>query len=119
MNSIWAPLFAVASLLVMTTQIPAQQNEHAVLGQGNVSCFSWLNNRKDGDVQASSRTAWILGYVTGSNQYGLKPEGDVSAGKDTDEIMAWIDNYCSQYPNNNLYRASTALVDEFRRKLGR
>ena len=115
MNSNWAPLFV--ALLFLTTQIAAQ--EQAVLGQGNVSCVSWLNDRKDDDAQASSKIAWVLGYVTAFNQYGSKPEGDVSGGKGTEEIMAWIDNYCGQHPSDNLYRASAALVDEFRQKLGR
>jgi hypothetical protein len=115
MNSNWAPLFV--ALLFLTTQIAAQ--EQAVLGQGNVSCGSWLNDRKVDDAQASSKIAWVLGYVTAFNQYGSKPEGDVSGGKGTEEIMAWIDNYCGQHPSDNLYRASAALVDEFRQKLGR
>ena len=115
MNSNWAPLFV--ALLFLTTQIAAQ--EQAVLGQGNVSCGSWLNDRKGDDAQASSKIAWVLGYVTAFNQYGSKPEGDVSGGKGTEEIMAWIDNYCGQHLSDNLYRASAALVDEFRQKLGR
>jgi len=116
MTSNWTSLFVAGSLLFVTTQIAAE--EHAVLGQGNVSCGSWLNDRK-GEDAASSRIAWVLGYVTGFNQYGSKPEGDVSSGKGTEEIMAWIDNYCGRHPGDNLYRASAALVDEFRQKLGR
>ena len=53
----WAPLFAAGCILFLTTQIAAQ--EHAVLGQGNVSCGSWLNDRK-GEDAASSRIAWFL-----------------------------------------------------------
>jgi hypothetical protein len=53
MNSNWAPLFV--ALLFLTTQIAAQ--EQAVLGQGNVSCGSWLNDRKGDDAQASSKIA--------------------------------------------------------------
>jgi len=79
----------------------------------------WLNDRKGDDTDASSRIAWVLGYVTAFNQYGSKPAGDVSGAKGTEEIMAWIDNYCGRHPNDNLYRASAALVDEFRHKLGR
>jgi hypothetical protein len=75
MTSNWTSLFVAGSLLFVTTQIAAE--EHAVLGQGNVSCGSWLNDRK-GEDAASSRIAWVLGYVTGFNQYGSKPEGDVS-----------------------------------------
>ena len=115
MNSNWAPLFV--ALLFLTTQIAAQ--EQAVLGQGNVSCGSWLNDRKGDDAQASSKIAWVLGYVTAFNQYGSKPEGDVSEGKKTEEMMVWIDNYCRDHPADNVHRASAALVDEFRQKTGR
>jgi hypothetical protein len=96
MNSNWAPLFVAGSLLVLTTDIAAQ--EQAVLGQGNVSCGSWLNDRKGDDTDASSRIAWVLGYVTAFNQYESKPAGDVSGAKGTEEIMAWIDNYCGHTP---------------------
>jgi len=111
MNSNWAPLFVASSLLFLTTQIAAQ--EHAVLGQGNVSCGSWLNDRR-GEDAALSRIAWVLGYVTGFNQYGSKPEGDVSGGKATEVLMARIDDHCKRHPLENLYNASAALVDELR-----
>ena len=62
MTSNWTSLFVAGSLLFVTTQIAAE--EHAVLGQGNVSCGSWLNDRR-GEDAASSRIAWVLGYVTG------------------------------------------------------
>src|ERR1700737_1059664 len=54
-----------------------------------------------------------------SNQYGSKPEGDVSEGKNTEEMMVWIDNYCRDHPADNVYRAAAALVDEFKQKTGR
>jgi hypothetical protein len=116
MTSNWTSLFVAGLLLFVTTQIAAE--EHAVLGQGNVSCGSWLNDRK-GEDAVSSRIAWVLGYVTGFNQYGSKPEGDVTGGKGTEEIMTWIDNYCGRHPGDNLYRASAALVDELRQNIGR
>jgi hypothetical protein len=43
MTSNWTSLFVAGLLLFVTTQIAAE--EHAVLGQGNVSCGSWLNDR--------------------------------------------------------------------------
>jgi hypothetical protein len=33
--------------------------------------------------------------------------------------MVWIDNHCKTHPADNLYRASAALVDEFRQRPGR
>ena len=109
-----AALVAVSLLFLLTARIAAQ--EQAVLGQGNVSCSSWLENHRSDDVQGSARTAWVLGYITAFNQYGSKPERDISEGKNTEEMMAWIDNYCRQHPADNVYRASAALVDEFRQK---
>jgi hypothetical protein len=110
-------LLAASLLLFQTLQMAAQ--EQAVLGQGNVLCGVWLENRRGDDIQVAARTAWVLGYITAFNQYGSKPEGDVSGGKDTEELMAWIDNYCRQNPADNVYRASAALVDQFRQRTGR
>jgi hypothetical protein len=62
-----------------------------------------------------ARVAWVLGYITAFNQYGSKPEGDVSVGKSTEQITAAIDDHCKQNP----YIGHHALVDEFRRKIGR
>ena len=117
MNCNLMPFFVACSLLIPPTQLAAQ--EQAVLGQGNVSCNDWLNEGRGNDVQASSRIAWILGYVTGFNQYGSKPVGDVSGGMDTEEIMVWIDGHCDQHPDDNLYKASAAFVEEFRQLRGR
>jgi hypothetical protein len=108
----------VGSLLfVLTARIAAQ--EQAVLGQGNISCSSWLENHRSDDVQGAARIAWILGYITAFNQYGSKPERDVTEGRNTEEITAWIDNYCRRHPADNVYRSSAALVDEFRHKTRR
>jgi len=117
MYSNWALLFAACSLLFPTAPIAAQ--EQAVLGQGNVSCDAWLNDRRENSAQASGRIAWILGYITAFNQYGSKPAGDVSAGMGTDEIMVWIDDHCGRHSDDNIYKASAAFVEEFRQKLGR
>lgn len=107
-----------ASLLVFPANRMAAQ-ELAVLGQGNVSCGTWLEDRSSEGVQMAARIAWVLGYVTAFNQYGSKPEGDVTGGKGTEQIRAWIDNHCMRHPADNVHRASAALVDELRQKIGR
>jgi hypothetical protein len=38
----------------------------------------------------------------------------VSGGKDTEVLMARIDDHCKRHPLDNLYKASAALVDELR-----
>src|SRR5258707_12671407 len=110
-------IFAGSLLFALNARIAAQ--EQAVLGQGNVSCSSWLENHRSDDVQGTGRTASILGYITAFNQYRSKLERDVSEGKNTEEMTGWIDNYCRDHPADNVYRASATLVDEFRQKTGR
>jgi hypothetical protein len=117
MKSHRTAVVAASLLWTLTTQMAAQ--EQAVLGQGNISCSSWLENRSGGDAQVSARIAWILGYVTAFNQYGSKPQGDVSGGKGTEEMAAWIDDHCRRHPTDNVYRASAALVDELKQQSGR
>jgi hypothetical protein len=107
----WA-LFSAAILIGF---LPSQvTSEEAVLGQGNISCGSWIENRRDNNPLAATRTAWVLGFITAFNQYGAKPQRDVSGGKDTEVLMARIDDHCKRHPLDNLYKASAALVDELR-----
>jgi hypothetical protein len=87
-----------------TAQIAA---ERPVLGQGNISCSLWLEGRQIDSPSSASRTAWILGFISAFNQYGLQSQGaDVSEGKNTDELMGWIDNYCRQHQGDDLHTAS-------------
>lgn len=103
-----------AMLLVLTVPVPAQ--ELPVLGQGNLSCKSWVERRAGDALDAATMTAWVLGYITAFNQYVSAPQGDVSGGQETQELTAWIDDYCRQNPTDNFYNASAALVDKFRQK---
>jgi len=88
-----------------------------ILGHGNVSCASWLEGRKRGDVEVAARTAWVLGYITAFNQYAYK-RGDVTVAKETEDIAARIDGYCIQHPAANVYRSAAALVNELKEEAG-
>jgi len=111
MKTRWALLSAAIFFGLLSNQLIAAEG---VLGQGNISCDSWIKSRGDGNPVAATRTAWVLGFVTAFNQYRSKPEGDVSGGKDTEVLMLRIDDHCRLYPLDNLYKASAALVDERR-----
>ncbi len=109
--------FAAIALWLLPAQATA--DEHPVLGQGNISCSSWLEVRQTDNAGAASRIAWVLGFITAFNQYGLASPADVSEGKSTEDLMAWMDNYCRQHQGDNLHRASAAFIDEFRQRTGR
>ena len=117
MKTVLRHLLSVSALFLLAGQ--AAVDEHPVLGQGNISCSSWLEGRQSDDA-GPSRTAWVLGFMTAFNQYGSKSQADdVSEGKSTEELLAWMDNYCRQHQGDNLHRASTAFIDEFQKRTGR
>jgi hypothetical protein len=111
MKTRWALLSSAIFFGFLSNQMIAAEG---VFGQGNISCDSWIKSRGDGNPLAAARTAWVLGFVTAFNQYMPRPEGDVSGGRDTEVLMVRIDDHCRLHPLDNLYNASTALVDELR-----
>jgi hypothetical protein len=98
MKNRWALFSAAFFCGFLSCQVIAAE---AVLGQGNISCGSWIESRGHDNALAAARTAWVLGFITAFNHYRSKPEADVS-------------DHCKRHPLDNLYNASAALVDELR-----
>ena len=103
-------------MLALTAHGVAQQQP--VLGQGNIKCDSWLERRQGNAPEGAAATAWLLGYLTAYNHYQAMPRRDVSGGKSTEELTAWIDGYCRDNPSNDLYQASIALVQALLKTAG-
>jgi hypothetical protein len=108
---------AALGCLLLTFGGQTTARGQAVLGQGNVSCQTWTSEPQN--AEAAARIAWVLGYLTGYSQYGAKPQADISSGSSTQQIEAEIHAHCARYPGDNLYSASAALIEEFRRKRAR
>ena len=68
----WAFFSATVFFVFLSNQLIAAE---AVLGQGNISCSSWIESRGDDNRLAATRTAWVLGFVTAFNQYDPSPRG--------------------------------------------
>jgi hypothetical protein len=118
MESYRLPFCAVIALWLLTVQVIGA--ERPVLGQGMISCSLWLEGRQTDSPSAASRTAWALGFMSAFNQYGLTSErADVSEGKSSEELMAWIDNYCRQHQGDHLHMALQAFIDDFRQRIQR
>jgi len=112
--------FFFAVIVLWLLPIQAIAAERPVLGQGNISCSLWLEGRQTDSPSSASRTGWILGFMSAFNQYGLQSQGtDVSEGKNTDELMGWVDNYCRQHQGDDLHTASEAFIDDFRQRTRR
>jgi hypothetical protein len=116
MESYRLPFCAVVALWLLTVQVIADQRP--VLGQGNISCSLWLEGRRTDSPNAASRTGWVLGFMSAFNQFGTTSERtDVSEGKSSEELMAWIDNYCRRHQGDHLHMALQAFIDDFRQRI--
>src|SRR5438132_37661 len=58
MKTRWALLSAAIFFGFLSNQMIAAEG---VLGQGNISCDSWIKSRGDGNPVVAARTAWVLG----------------------------------------------------------
>jgi hypothetical protein len=112
-------IYVIVVLLPWLMSNAVSADEHPVLGQGNVTCGAWLEGRQDGNLNATNRTAWVLGYLTAYNEFGPKEHADVSDAKSTDELTGWIDGYCQQHRDVSLHKASAAFIETFAQTAGR
>ncbi len=75
--------------------------------QPNQACSAWLEGWSD-PAKHEGQLEWILGFVTGSN---YRSEGQAQL-KDADEVEIFIEHYCRNNPEHQLFMAAAALVQE-------
>ncbi len=75
--------------------------------QPNLACTAWLEGWAD-PAKHEGQLEWILGFVTGSN---YRSEGQ-GRPENADEVEIFIEHYCRNYPEHQLFMAAAALVQE-------
>ena len=98
--------------------IPADADEVMVIGAGNSSCGSWIQERHTSLFY--SNVAWIQGYLRGwvdatllarqFNRAAAIP--DPVRTLDAPAITSWVDQYCDAHRLDALYVAAGALALE-------
>jgi hypothetical protein len=96
----------VMSMVLMTNQVSAGKRG---LGEGGVSCGAWLEARRSRSEEAWRYQAWVLGCVSGANEYR---GGDDFLDADAPAVFAWLDNYCPQHSLDKLFDASDMLIKD-------
>jgi hypothetical protein len=104
---------AVSSVLFIVA-VDGNARDFHLFGQGANSCGAWLSERNT----AFANEAWVLGFVTAFNRYGLHEDVNVAPRTDYKGMLAWIDNYCRQNPLTSLAKAAEALVFELQTQSG-
>jgi len=107
-------LGAVLSVIITTTA--AADKPYIAWGAGRSSCGAWTRNA-DGpnDTQYG---AWVLGFVSSFNRYGLVEDADIAKGTDAHGIIAWVDAYCRQHPLDSIATATEHLINELITRTG-
>src|SRR5271163_463744 len=98
--------------------LPTAPNAQKVMiwGSGYTSCGSWTKDANNGPVHYQ-REGWLLGFVSGYNWYAEDRGEDIKL-EDGNALVAWVDNYCSKRPLDNIAIAASHLIDELRRRNG-
>ena len=119
MRAIFQWLFVVAlAVWSVVAHSMADNTGYNIMGISGKSCGDWTTERKKGESwEVVARMSWVLGYVTAVNRFGPW-SSNVAAGTDANGLLAWIDNYCTQHPLEDIETAGGLLVAELGQRAG-
>ncbi len=92
-------------------QQPGGKEMIAIYGHGNSKCSEYLDftMRVGQENVAKNYQVWLNGFVSAYNTL-MSTTGNVAKGKKSEELMAWMQNYCRQNPNAIFQRATIELL---------
>jgi hypothetical protein len=87
------------------------RGNHAVWGSGQNSCNRFNHSQKDGQFEPYKH--FLMGYLTAYNTLA-EDTYNVAGAHDLNEIVAWLNAYCTKTPTDSFDHALQMLVSEFR-----
>jgi hypothetical protein len=103
-------LAAVAlALCCLASPGNAKPDNYHVRGSGALQCSLWTAQKDLAIGQLHKQ--WILGYVTAVN-YGLQRDENIAPGLKNAGLLAWVDDYCSKHPIEDITDAAATLIYE-------
>lgn len=85
------------------------KDEYAVFGAGGKTCKSFNLALELGGKPYQDYEAWLLGYLSAYNQYTPHTYNILGARR-LDQIIAWLNQYCTDNPNQFFVTASAILL---------
>jgi hypothetical protein len=107
----------LAAAMLVAASVQASSAPKKVIGTGAYSCGTWTQERRSGTGSDALMGNWVVGYVSGANVYDSGP--DFLLQTDPNGIVAWVDNYCTSRPLENVFNGAHVLVQELRSRAGR
>ena len=109
-------LVLIAVMVLIST--PAT-SDWAIKGEGNFSCPDYVSAKRTNSAKLYSSVSWVQGFITGVNyQSALPVDSHSFVGQDfpTTSIVAWLENYCRDNPQDYLADAAEALVSKLKQE---
>jgi hypothetical protein len=108
--------FALIAVLLSahTRAFAVEKRTVNMIGHGVESCGAWMESRKDGD--SAGYGDWLLGYLSGVNLWGPTAGRDLLRHRNGQEMIEWVDKYCSVFPNDEIESAARQLILDLGRR---
>jgi hypothetical protein len=109
-------LVHLVAVLICGALIPALADERTInaMGHGVESCQAWLEARKNGS--SAGYGDWLLGYLTGVNLWGPTSGRDLLRNRKAQEMIEWVDKYCTAFPNETIESGARQLILDLGRR---
>lgn len=104
------------TVLIGAISGPALADERTInaIGHGVESCRTWLEARKGG--YSAGYGDWLLGYLTSVNLWGPTNGRDLLRNQNPQEMIEWVDKYCTVFPNEIIESAARQLILDLGRR---
>jgi len=110
-------LFSLAlSALAPAAALAQQQQVNIFFPFDNASCATWGKYAGNRAIRQQYEF-WILGFVSGHNY--ANPARQVPTGKlpVSDQLYAYLDEYCHDNPNSSVVGGAFRLIEQFRENI--
>lgn len=95
--------------MAATTDL-APKDMIAIYGHGNSRCSDFMDYSMRGqDIVIKNYQVWLNGFISAYNTL-VSPTGNVAKSKKSEELVAWVQNYCRQNPTSYFQRATIELL---------
>ncbi len=101
--------FIFLAMALWSAVCHAQGGSHAVLGQGSVSCETWIQERAKRSQFMERNITWVTGYLTAYNVF-VSISGDLTEGLEPEQILEKLDWVCRKIPKLSLADATLAMA---------
>lgn len=103
------PIFAGLSLFPVVASAADKDGNYAVWGVGSKSCYHFTQALGRGEAEVFRN--YVTGYLTAYDAI-TEDTYSIGAGKDLDQIMAWITDYCAKKQIHSFEQALAELTVE-------